>query len=163
MKLAHRYLFGIFLCRKKLFLHAKIINNQNQFVYEEFSGCSNLSHLFQVRQFYGVCLVDVTQRTLHVKHPYDRITQNTQYTNNMHAVIKGYSIFIDYFPVNSPNIDVYNGITNSFPSDISQFHSCPDNLKLIIKKSAQRKVVETKFVVLLMLINVVYFFSTFLF
>ena len=54
MKLAHNQLFPIFLCRKKLFLHAKIIKNQNQLVHEQFSGCSKLGRMFQVRFFYGM-------------------------------------------------------------------------------------------------------------
>ena len=53
-------MFWIFLCRKKIFLHAKIIKNENWLVYEQFSGCSKLGHVFQVRFFYGtsrVCFV----------------------------------------------------------------------------------------------------------
>ena len=48
MKLAHNYLFRVFLCRKTLFLHVKFNNNQNQLVYERFSGCSNLGSMFKV-------------------------------------------------------------------------------------------------------------------
>ena len=57
MKLAQNRLFWIFLCRKKLFLHAKIIKNQNKLVYEQFSGCSNLGRIVQVRYFYGKSLI----------------------------------------------------------------------------------------------------------
>ena len=45
-QLAHSYFFGIFLCML-------IMNNQNQFVSEGFSMCSNLGSEFQVRYFYG--------------------------------------------------------------------------------------------------------------
>ena len=44
VELAHIRLFGIFLCRKKLFLYAKITNNQNQVDFEAFLGS-----MFQVR------------------------------------------------------------------------------------------------------------------